>query len=241
MNIIFRDNNKPGLYVFDEKNRHLISNYFSMASDFDIDKENDILYSLEHNDGETNFRSYKLDGELINTLSMNDDNYYGKVFIKDKMINLVYDIEIKEDYQYEYYIDSYNFIDVFSKVKTRDYLKRKIIGDLSYYFGTFYVNDNIISTYSSEYLVCNLDKNKCSEFNGDNFPDIIDNKYMLVNDSSNLESRTKQYLATTDNLRKELILEGENIQGHKMAGNYLYLRLVDDEYNDPIVVRYELT
>jgi hypothetical protein len=26
-----------------------------------------------------------------------------------------------------------------------------------------------------------------------------------------------------------------------MAGNYLYLRLVDDEYNDPIVVRYELT
>jgi hypothetical protein len=88
--------------------------------------------------------------------------------------------------------------------------------------------------------VCNLDNNKCNKFDGDNFPQILNYKYMLVDDSSNLESRTKQYLSTTDNVGKELILEGDNIQSQKIVDNFLYLRLDDDDGKDLITIRYEL-
>ncbi|MDF9866835.1 hypothetical protein OKW22_000390 [Bacilli bacterium PM5-3] len=239
LNIIFNDdtNNKSGLWMINKfDNKKHLSSFFSMASDLDIDKVNDKLYSLEQLEDTSFFRKYSLNGEKEAEYEVKGERAYMKFYIDNNKVNFIDINEIKEYTEYEYIIDTYMLDSVFKDIKNPS-KKRVIIKGSEYFFNNIEKTEKYIIFNGLYTQLCKIDFSKCVEYDRALFLN-YDNYFLISKDDSRLDPIV--YIHDFGSYDVDKLLTNDDVYQFRVVENDLFMKIYEQDYNEYKTIKYKL-
>ena len=248
--IINDDNEQSGLWsVSDLGPRHL-SYFFSMASDIEIDKENEAIYTIEHSSDVSFFRKYTLTGQMVEEHKLGENSPYHKFYLDGTKIKFIYYNEIEEGMIYEYMVDSYDIETVFEDIDKPAKETVKLTG-LEWPYNTFEKSDKYVAFHGVETTVCTINFSECFKY--DSAMLVGNSDYLLVGHNQQnsdyvffnllqlqpLDS-SAAFLTKLGSYDADKLLNSYSFYWKQLVGDKLIIKMANEKDDESVVIEYTL-